>query len=367
MKKLIPSILALSSVLMVSCEKKELCGCSPTGSDLPETYNFENVNHSGQDQRLDMLQEVIEYMETASDGAAIDEDIVYNMFVNQNYTWKNTDLNNSTKDLASKASDAVAGLFGSIAADLQEASTSGMAASNGVAGTMTSTSGKTRVFNAMGLEPAEFTEKLTMGSIFYYQAVSVYLSDAKMNVDNETVEPGEGTAMQHHWDEAFGYWGVPNDFGTAGFTYDKEAPYHRYWAKYTHVVNQHLNVSSTLMNAFIKGRDAINRKDYPARDAAITEVRDTWETIVAAMAIHYLNGAKANIADDMTRNHELSEGAGFLMSLQFAANAKLSGSDIEDIMEQKLDNFYEVSVQDLNEVRDQIANVYGLTEVKNEL
>lgn len=365
MKRLILPILAMAT-LSISCEKESTdCLCSPV-DPTPETYHFENVDHSGQDTRLDMLKEIIEYMESANEGASVNAAQLQGMFMNDNYTWQNADLNNSTKNLGDKVSTEVSSYYGSLFQDMESASTSGQTASNGVAGTMTS-NGKTRVFNKMGLEPAEITEKLTMGAVFYYQATSVYLSDAKMNVDNETVEEGKGTKMQHHWDEAFGYWGVPHDFGTSGFEYDKKADYHRFWAKYTHVIDQHLNVSAPLMDAFIKGRQAIINKDYGTRDAAITEVRNTWETIAAAMAIHYINGAKANIADDMIRNHELSEGIGFLMSLRFNPTQRISDQEIEDIMESKLENLYEVNVQDLNEIRDQLADVYDLKEVKDQL
>ena len=365
MKKLLLPAVIFSSLFMTSCEDDTK---DPVKNNvvLPDTYNFENVDHSGQDQRIEMLSEIIEYMETAADGAAVDADIIYDMFLNQNYTWKNTDLNGSTKDLASKTSDAVAGLFGTLADDIETASTSNQTAANGVAGTITSTTGKTRVFNELGHEPAELTEKLAMGAIFYYQATAVYLSDSKMNVDNETVEEGKGTTMQHHWDEAFGYWGVPTDFGSANFTYDKTQAYHRFWAKYTNEMNEVLGVNAKLMKAFIKGRDAINRKDYTTRDEAIAEVRDTWELIVAGMTIHYLNGAKANIADDISRNHQLSEGLGFMLSLQFNPTAKISLVTLEDLTD-NFENFYEVSVADLNDAIDVIAQAYGLTGVKDAL
>ncbi len=368
MRKLTLPLLSLASVLFVACEKKtDDCACSPVENNLPETYNFENVDHSGQDTRLDMLEEVINYMETANQGAAIDASTLQDMFLNQNYTWTNTDLNGSSKDLGSKVSPEATNLFTPIFQDLENASLSGQTASNGVAGTMTSTSGKTRVFDANGYEPSELTEKLTMGAVFYYQATSVYLSSTKMNVDNETVEPGKGTDMQHHWDEAYGYWGVPNNYGTPGFTYDIAAPYHRFWAKYTNVVNSHLDVNSKLMKSFIKGRDAINRKDYATRDAAITEIRDTWEIVSAAMAIHYLNGAKANISDDMARNHELSEGAAFILSLKFNETQKMTDAEIDAIMANKLANLYDVTVQDLNDIRDQIATAYNLEAIKEQL
>jgi hypothetical protein len=173
--------------------------------------------------------------------------------------------------------------------------------------------------------------------------------------------------MQHHWDEAFGYWGVPNDFGTEGFEYDNTASYHRFWAKYTNSVDANLSVNATLMKAFIKGREAINDKNYTARDAAISEIRSTWEMVSVAMAIHYLNGAKADLADDALRNHQLSEAVGFIWSLQFNPEQKMMDSEIVNLISNNLDNLYEVSVADLNTVIDQLAAVYGLEAVKNNL
>ena len=51
-----------------------------------------------------------------------------------------------------------------------------------------------------------------MGAVFYYRATSVYLTDEGMEVDNEEIIAGEGTAMEHHWDEAYGYFGASDSF-----------------------------------------------------------------------------------------------------------------------------------------------------------
>ena len=365
MKKVSTALILCSSIFLFSCEKDD-CGCDIVNVNS-SSYSFKNVDHSEQDMQIEMLHELIEYMEGAAQGDSIEASTLQNIFENDNYTWQNSALNNTSINLASKAEAGAKPIFQTIFQDLQSAASNGKPASNGVAGYATSASGKTRIFNAKGYEPAEVTEKLAMGAIFYYQATSIYLSDSEMNVDNETVTPGEGTLMQHHWDEAFGYWGVPNDFGTTGFTYDKTASYHRFWAKYTHEVDQTLNVSSRLMQAFVKGREAINHKDYATRDAAIADVRDIWETVTAAMAIHYLNGAISNIGDDITRNHMLSEGAGFISCLRFNKTQKMSDADIDTIMQNQLANLYEVSVQDLNLIKNQIANIYQLNDVKDQL
>jgi hypothetical protein len=368
MRKLTLSLLSVAAVLLVSCDKDETdCACSPV-EQLPTTYNFENVDHSGQDQRLDMLSEISSYVKTSNNGQAIDEAQVLNMLTNQGYTWSKGELNSSTKQIADKYSDEGGSTIGGWVKDLEQISQNPGTGSNGTAGLVQNAGGtKQYLFDANGYELAQLIEKGSMGALAYYQATSVYLASSKMNVDNETVEPGKGTEMQHHWDEAFGYWGVPANFGSAGFNYDENAEYHRFWAKYFNAVDEHLSVNSSLMKSFIKGRVAINNKDYTTRDAAIAEIRETWELVSAAMAIHYLNGAKADLADDALRNHQLSEAVGFIWSLKFNAAQKLSDVQIQDLIDNNLNNLYNVSVADLNTVKDVLANTYNLNDVKDKL
>ncbi len=368
MKKFLFPLLSVSAILFTSCEKdNDTCSCSPV-EPTREKYDFENVDHSGQDTRLDMLSEIVDYAKSSNSGKSVDGTILLDMFANTNYTWTKAELNSSTKQIADKISPDAQNEFSEWIMELDSISQNPGVGANGVAG-LVENGGKTKqyLFNAKGYELGQLIEKGSMGALAYYQSTSVYFSSSKMNVDNETVEPGKGTAMQHHWDEAFGYWGVPNDFGTEGFEYDNTAAYHRFWAKYTNSVDANLSVNATLMKAFIKGREAINDKNYTARDAAISEIRSTWEMVSVAMAIHYLNGAKADLADDALRNHQLSEAVGFIWSLQFNPEQKMMDSEIVNLISNNLDNLYEVSVADLNTVIDQLAAVYGLEAVKNNL
>lgn len=364
-KKLTLSLLSLALFGLTSCEDDDQ---QDQPAALPSTYNFENVSYTGQENRLDMLSEIVSYVKTSNDGDYVDESQVFAMFNNQGYTWSKAELNNSTKQIANKTSeDALA--MGEWISELDSISQNPGTGSNGEAGLVQSNSGtKQYLFNADGFELAQLIEKGAMGALAYYQATAVYTSDSKMDVDNESVEAGKGTAMQHHWDEAFGYWGVPKDFGSEDFTYDSNADYHRFWAKYTNAMDEHLGSNSKLMNAFIKGRDAINRKDYDTRDAAIAEVRNEWELVCAAMAIHYLNGAKAEFADDALRNHQLSEAVAFIWSLQFNPTQELTDTEInEGILGAYFTNLYEISVQDITSVKDMLAERYNLEDKKDVL
>ena len=85
------------------------------------------------------------------------------------------------------------------------------------------------MFNENGFEPVQLIVKGIMGSCFYYQGTSVYLSDLKMNVDNDVAaltNDTDYTDMQHHFDESFGYLGAPVDMSIANPDGGS------YWGKY---------------------------------------------------------------------------------------------------------------------------------------
>lgn len=365
MKRISLSLVALL-FMTTSCEedKKD----QPASAQLPDTYNFENVSYSGQEYRISMLDEIVSYAKSSNNGDAVSAEQLFNMYANTNYNWSEDALNITDKDIQSKLATEAGAKIGAWINKLDTISQNPGTGSNGQAGIVSSNSGnKQYLLDENGFELAQLIDKGSMGALAYYQATSVYLGDQKMDVDNETVEAGKGTAMQHHWDEAFGYWGVPRDFGSEGFTYDSQAEYARFWAKYTNAVNDHLNSNAELMQAFIKGRDAINREDYDTRDAAIEEVRSEWEQVVAAMAIHYLNGGRAEFADDALRCHQLSEAYGFIWSLKFNPSQEMSDSEIDQILNDNFDNLYDISVNEINTVRDLIAERYGLKEMKDNL
>lgn len=358
--------LVLSAVFFASCEKETTT--ENTTTDLPTTYNFENVSYSGQTNRLDMLFEIIDYAKTANSGAEISAMQLQDMFSNANYTWAQNDLNSSTKQLADKIADGEQSTMGAFFNDLENASKSKTPGQNGTSGLVTSNNGaKTYLFDSNGHEPIQFIEKVSMGVVFMNQITNVYLTDGKMNVDNETVEPGKGTAMQHHWDEAFGYWGVPINFGTDGFIFEKEAAYDRFWGKYTNGRNALLQSNAKLMQAFIKGRAAINTKDYTTRDAAITDINREFSLVQAGTAIHYLNSANANIGDDALRNHALSEGLAFAYGLQFNKQNGLTESEFETIFDDAFENFYEITSAEMTAAIDALATKYNLNDVKASL
>ncbi len=352
------SLIAISLAVLClftaeSCKKDK-------GYAVPESYAFENVNYSGQTQRLDMLAELATYLKSGSTGAVLNVSTMKEMFANQNSPFAGT----YTKNIKDKTYPADSTLIFSWFDSLALASSSLVPAQNGTAGVLSSSadSSKKYLFSSTGFEYAQILEKGIMGACFYYQATSVYLAEDKIGalVDNETIIAGEGTAMEHHWDEAFGYFGVPIDFpaNKTGI---------RFFGKYCDNRNPILNSSQVLMDAFILGRAAISNDDHEVKYAQIPILKSEWEKLIAATAIHYLNEAKANFGDDALRNHALSEAWAFIFSLKYNAEKSMSQSQIDAWLASFGTNFYSITLSQIDSVRDAIATAMAMESIKSQL
>jgi hypothetical protein len=360
MKKAILFAGLVAVTAFTSCKKDT--GPAPstpsTGNtyNVPGTYTFSPMNYSGQTYRQQMLDEMITYMKTArTPGTVLSAATLKDMFSNSNSPFTNATLNTCGKQLESKCFsldvNAIKAYLDSIAV-----------LSNNSANIVTSTTDNTKkyVLSSEGIDYTELFEKSVMGAVFYYQAMETYLCAAGVGstVDNTTVVSGEGTAMEHHWDEGFGYLGVPTDFpgNAAGVIF---------WGEYLDEIGTTLNNKSTLMNAFIKGRAAISNKDYTTRDAQMAIINTEWEKLIAASAIHELNEAKAEFADNAIRNHVLSEARGFITSLKYKTNKVMTQAQIDSALNTLGWNNNNTTIANINLVIDDLANAYGLQSVKN--
>ncbi len=224
-------------------------------------------------------------------------------------------------------------------------------AADGQAGIATNNAGdKSYLLNANGMEWAQVIEKELMGACFYYQATAVYMGAGKMDVDNSEVVDGEGTAMEHHWDEAFGYFGVPKDFPAN--TNDLV-----FWGKYCNVHEGVYPLNDKMMNAFLEGRAAISAGDLDTRDEQIELLRKNWELVVAATSIYYLNNAKRNLnTDPAAAYHGLSEVYGFVRSLEYGpGTGAITPANVAVILEELFGSADAMQ-----------ANNYNVTETKIE-
>lgn len=358
------ALLACCALFLVGCDDDD----NGPSLDIPTTYNFENVSYSGQTQRLAQMAEITTYNKTANtSGVALDGDRLIAMYANAdgaNFTGTYDD----GKQLRNKTLSTEQDRFDNYLRAIATASQSTVTASNGVAGVAESADGnKKYLLNDKGVEFTQIIEKGLMGACFYYQATAVYMGEERMNVDNETVEAGKGTEMEHHWDEAFGYLAVPRAFPT-----DTDGA--AFWGKYCNDRNELVGTNDELMGAMLKGRAAISAKRIDLRDEAIAEARTAWEKVVASTAIHYVNSTISNFDDMARRAHALSEAVAFVYSLKFNPASKLSSSEVDALLTQLggssnfLEmNFYNATVDNLNAVKTELANTYSMNSIADQL
>jgi hypothetical protein len=266
-------------------------------------------------------------------------------------------LNTADFDLASQTSDAatIKALADSMVAISQFYNTPG---TEGIAGKQGS-----RLFNYAGFEFNQGVAKGLMGALIMTN-VNQHL-DAAVNADNNTVVTGQGTAMQHEWDLAFGFLGIPKDYDTAR-DYERDDPSRPLaLGGYFGERGKYIQAGGTVYEAFRKGRAAFGAKDYAARDRAIATIKEYIEKTFAAACYYYITHPQAT-TNRATQLHELSEGRGFILALKFRpASSKLSAANYQALVDiLGLDqNAYslinDASFTKLKQAQQILTNTYG--------
>lgn len=380
------SIAALSILLITSCSKDDDAPTPTTSTDgggggnptyqIPSTYVFldgsnqSTVNFDGQKQRLEMLSEMVVYMKTGNTvGTTLSASQLKAMYANNAYTWADAPglgMTGSTKQLKDKTAAGDIGIqamfenyMDSIAVH-SSLNFSNSTETYGQAGVWTNGT-KSYLMSGTGFEYGQIIEKGLMCAVFMNQMTVNYLGTLADD-DNTTPLAGKTyTEMQHHWDEAFGYFTSEIDYPTNGTD--------RFWGKYAQGSNEALlSTGTNIMNAFLKGRAAIDNNDYATRDAQITIIRDQIEKVCAGTAIHYLNEAKANITKPTIKNHVLSEAIAFIDGLRYGYNSingvSITSAEIDMALGYIGNDFNSVTITNLNLAIDLIASKTGLNDVK---
>ncbi|MBL4706346.1 MAG: DUF4856 domain-containing protein [Flavobacteriales bacterium] len=356
------------------------CEYTPTGPNytVPTSYNFSDasgyntVSYNGQQQRLEMLSEIVTYLKTANTaGTALDAPTLVTMYANSGYSWVDTDalgMNGSTKQLRSKTAggdvgvqayfddllDSITSLSGTTTISVEDGApgVAGVFPNDGVKGPY--------LMTGDGQEYAQLIEKGLMCAVFMNQMTNNYLNVVGTDDNTLAVDVAAGkyyTNMEHHWDEAFGYFTDAIDYPTTGTD--------RFWGKYANSRESVLGSATSIITAFRTGRAAISNQDYTVRDAQIVIIKNEIEKVCAGTAIHYLNQAKSNLTNTTARNHMLSEAWAFINGLRFGDNAisgaGMSSTDIDTVLGLLGTDFNNVTISQLNNVIDQLAIGTGLT------
>ncbi len=367
------SFIAITGIMTFSCVEDDV----PQNEVLnpPSTYFFERdglstVDYQGQTDRLNMLSEMKSYLVTGDKGEALTLQKLLDMYSNADSPFSDQELNQATtKQLENKTNAAQVSFFKGLmtkAAEVsQDVAANNTSATEGVAGRVErGTTGNFVNVNEKGWEFTQLIEKGLMGAVFYDQIFNSYLTDTKIggSVDNETLVEGKNfTTMEHHWDEAFGYWGVPTDFPTGDPVLTPE--YKRFWANYTDSRDDLMNVNQPLMDAYILGRAAIVSDNHTVKNEQVEVIIDLHELVSAATAVHYINDAMDYLSSGDQGNlfHSLSEAYTFVSALQYSPRKKITQSDIMEILESDFGtdgDFWKVSNGGLQNAKDKLTTAY---------
>ncbi len=346
------ALVLLLATLIISIQS-----CKKDNNDytVPTTYDFSNVDYSGQTNRIKMIDALVTEVRKGSvPGTVLNAQLLKNMYSNTGNPFTNDTLNTSGKQLKDKTfatEQAVleAWLDGAAAASLTNNNT----ATAGNSGVLANGANNILV-DENGKEYKEAVEKGLQGALIYYQITAVYLSEDKIGAQIALAD------RQHHWDEAFGYYGVPVDYptNTTGL---------KHVGKYCNDRNALLNNGTATMNAFLKGRAAINNGDDATLTEQVAVIRENIERGWAGTALHYINGALTNFSNTGSRHHQLSEGYFIIKSLRYNPAKKITDQQIQTLLDYFGDNFYNISETDLQNAKNLLSTIYGFDSVKDQL
>lgn len=218
-----------------------------------------------------------------------------------------------------------------------------------------------------GLDLAQLIQKFQYTAIGFSQAADDYmdndLEEHGLNVSNTQDEENPYSALEHHWDEAFGYFGASRTYGKQNKTELIELKYDdadesksvnlQNEAHYGMAVNAakrdetaiiETQFSNNAWQAFIGGRHLIaNASDVltELEENQLIEFRDqaieAWEQTIAATAVHYINDVLDDMGQFNTDDYQFEEHAkhwselkGYAFAFQFNPRSPLSDVDFTE-------------------------------------
>tara|TARA_Y100000739_G_scaffold156911_1_gene135541 strand:+ start:427 stop:1566 length:1140 start_codon:yes stop_codon:yes gene_type:complete len=378
MKNLNKILVLFLGVIFIACDETT----DPVSITVtpPATYAFERdgtttVSYGGQSSRLEMAGELSVWLNTPTKTKTE----LVNMFDN-GAGFGNPGLAASGKKLGNKtasssqASSTVKPQFDALIDDVTSNVFPNVAndASDGTPGTYTDPDGgRTVIINGKGHEINQLFTKGLMGALVCDQIIWGYLTAGKLDAgtnktDNDagTVVEGKNyTQMEHYWDEGFGYlYGLDTDISNSSIE-GQDVLVSKYLKK---VDGSSLpGIAQELYDAFKHGRAAIVAGAYDVRDEQAEIVKTKLSHIIGRKAADYLRSGAGKINDGKwaDAHHALSEGWGFILSLQFTKNPTsgapyYSNSEVNDMLTQ-IDNFWTVTPANLESMAAGIESKFG--------
>lgn len=396
------------ALAITACVVLLISGCDNTPEitvEAPATYAFERngestVSFSGQTTRIQMAEELADALldfDNATGNSMLE------MFRNETELgedanpFANADLNASDKSIKSKVAASAdyfsANTVGSVSVrfDFETWILSQVdevfpnqneLAAPGQPGQIAEGS-TVRYINAKGLEYDQMVIKGLIGGLMLDQALNNYLSPAVLDAgtnraDNDTGTVVEGTSyttMEHKWDEAYGYvYGTSQNPAEPNATIGQDDSFLNKYVGRLSGDEDFSGMIQEIFDAFKLGRAAIVAGEYELRDEQAEIIREKLSEIIGIRAVYYLvqakNGLEQASPDLGAVFHDLSEGFGFIYSLQFTRKPNtmepyFTAEEVNSMLETLLGDgefgLWDVKPETLQTLADQISADFSFT------
>jgi hypothetical protein len=255
-------------------------------------------------------------------------------------------------------------------------------ASAGVAGQVVDGDGA-RYVNGEGLEFNQLVAKGLIGALMTDQALNNYLStnvlDEGQNRDNQqngvTEDEKSYTTMEHKWDEAYGYlYGTAQNPANPNPTIGEDDSFLNKYIARVENDSDFEGTAETIFEAFKTGRAAIVAGDFETRDEQANIIRAEISKVIAVRAVYYLQSGKRYLHGSNQNTgggfHALSEGYGFIYSLQFTRvpnsdSPYFTPAEVTTILDKLMgdgeNGLWDVTPETLDQLSDQIADAFEFT------
>ena len=251
-----------------------------------------------------------------------------------------------------------------------------------------------------GVDTSQMINKVLIGAVPYYQATGVYLNSL-LERDNSEARDGTDpyTAMEHAWDEAFGYFGAARDYfrytdeqlagSVDDFTFDSNGDGSiDFKSEYNFGLSRNaakrdkggsgVDFTQEIFNAFLAGRTAITNQGTVAEISAHRQTAaNGMEKVIAATVVHYINDTLSDMSQLGTADENIAnlnkhwaEMKGYTVALQYNPFRLITDGQLAElhgimgkapIYEKPGSNAYNTQVANYKRAKDVMQAAYGFS------
>lgn len=221
-----------------------------------------------------------------------------------------------------------------------------------------------------GRDLQQLLQKFLLGAVAFSQAADDYLDDdiEGHGLLSPHAAPADGkpySALEHAWDEGFGYFGAARDYGAwddatiaspgCADTWEPDGSidlvsecswgHSQNAAKRDRGAVVPTDLTWDAWEAFVRGRELLARTEGELSAAQLDELRTwrdrallAWERAIAATVVHYVNDVLQDMSAFGTDGYSYADHAkhwselkGFALSFQFNPHSPLSGADFAEL------------------------------------